>query len=228
MNETDESKSTMKIPECPKIYHILHLDRLHSVVSAGYLWSHAQAISRKAAGTDIGMTDIKNRRLNELTLKSYPGLFVGQCVPFYFCPRSIMLYIFHKRNISGLNYRGGQESIIHLEADLYASIDWAKQNNLRWAFTTSNAGAYTFEDYNDLQELPLINWKAVQATDWRQEEIKRQKQAEFLVENRFSWHLIDRIGVYSTAWRSDVKKVISGIPKCAHRPSVEVRYDWYY
>ncbi|MBE0347362.1 DarT ssDNA thymidine ADP-ribosyltransferase family protein [Pseudoalteromonas peptidolytica] len=36
---------------------------------------------------------IKQRCLTELTLSSYPDLFVGQCVPFYFCPRSIMLYV---------------------------------------------------------------------------------------------------------------------------------------
>ena len=43
------------------------------------------------------MNSIKQRRLNS-TLNSYPNLRVGDCVPFYFCPRSIMLYLIHQAN----------------------------------------------------------------------------------------------------------------------------------
>jgi hypothetical protein len=73
----------------------------------------------------IGMNNIKQRRLTELTLDSHPGLYVGQCAPFYFCPRSVMLYLIHKRNPE-LAYKGGQEPIVHLEADLRDAVAWAK------------------------------------------------------------------------------------------------------
>ena len=64
------------------------------------------------------MNQIKERRLKELTLSSHPGLHVGDCVPFYFCPRSIMLYLIYRANHPELAYRGGQKPIVHLEADL--------------------------------------------------------------------------------------------------------------
>jgi CxxC-x17-CxxC domain-containing protein len=38
------------------------------------------------------MNKIKERRL-KLPLSSHFNLFVGDCVPFYFCPRSVMLYV---------------------------------------------------------------------------------------------------------------------------------------
>lgn len=73
----------------------------------------AKIIAQNAIGTTIGMNTIKQRRLTELTLSSYPDLFVGQCVPFYFCPRSIMLYVIHRADSEELAYKGGQEPIIH-------------------------------------------------------------------------------------------------------------------
>lgn len=112
----------MHVPTQPKIYHIVHVDRLTSILSSNGLLCDAKIIAQNAAGTTIGMNTIKQRRLNELTLESYPDLHVGQCVPFYFCPRSIMLYVIHKADNDELIYKGGQEPIIHLQADLYDSV----------------------------------------------------------------------------------------------------------
>ena len=65
-----------------------------------------------------------------------------------------------------LEYAEGQEPIIHLEADLRESIAWANDSRRRWAFTTSNAGSYYFEDFSDLNRLDKINWDAVNASKW--------------------------------------------------------------
>lgn len=120
------------------------------------------------------------------------------CVPFYFCPRSVMLYLIHRGNHPELDYRGGQAPILHFEADLHAMAAWAHAQQRRWAFTLSNAGSCFFEDRCDLVRLDEIDWAAVQARDWRS--CKEGKQAEFLVEYNSSWHLIERIGdMYSTA-----------------------------
>jgi len=129
-----------QVPNDPKIYHIVHVDRLSSI-AAGGLWCDAEVVRRSAPGTTIGMNAIKERRLNELTLASHPGLFVGECVPFYFCPRSIMLYLIYQRNHPDLAYRSGQGPIIHLESDLRQTVEWADTQGLRWAFTLGNAGS---------------------------------------------------------------------------------------
>jgi len=156
----------MPIPDQPKIYHILHVDRLASVLADDCLWSDKVAQQRASADTVIGMGGIKERRLKENRISSRPGLMVGDCVPFYFCPRSIMLYLIYQGNHSELGYRGGQGPIIHLEADLQHTVAEADRVGRRWAFTLSNAGSRYYEDRADLARLGEINWAAVAATKW--------------------------------------------------------------
>lgn len=168
------------------------------------------------------MTQIKERRATK-ALRSQPGLCVGDCVPFYFCPRSVMLYVIYKRNLAGLTYRRGQEPIVHLEADLHDAVRWADKKDRRWAFTTSNAGSSYFEDWCALPELRRIDWSAVAARNWQGS--KEEKQAEFLMEESFPWHLITRIGVYSEGMRQRAINVIAG---SVHVPPVEEKSEWYY
>jgi hypothetical protein len=214
--------TAVPVPPQPKIYHIAHVDRLSSIVVDGFLWCDAEVIRRAPAGTIIGMSSIKQRRLI-LPLGSHAGLHVGDCVPFYFCPRSVMLYLIYQGNHPELSYRGGQGPILHFESDLQATVAWANAQPARWAFTLSNAGSYFFEDRNDLAQLGEINWPAVQARDWRGH--KEGKQAEFLIEHCFPWHLIERIGVQS---RAVYGQVVNALPARGHRPAVEIRTDWYY
>jgi hypothetical protein len=218
----------MSVPVRPKIYHIVHADRLASIVADGLLCD-AVVLAQSKPGTTIGISGIKQRRLHELQLQSHPGLFVGQCVPFYFCPRSIMLYLIYRANYPDLDFKGGQGAIVHLECDLYKAVAWAEQNHLRWAFTLSNAGACYLEDRATLAQLVEINWDAVAATKWAgvgiSPQIKEGKQAEFLVESHFPWHLVERIGVLTAGVAQQVGAAMHG---AGHRPVVEIRRDWYY
>ena len=222
-------------PDASKIYHIVHVDRLPSIIADGGLLCDAEIVRRAAAdpehdmGTTIGMGSIKQRRLNELTLTSHPDLYVGQCVPFYFCPRSIMLYLIHRANDPELTYRGGQGPIVHLELDLGAAVKWANQTGRRWAFTLSNAGARYFEDRASLADLREIDWDAVQARLWSgkgiAQSVKEGKQAEFLMERFSSWELVIRIGVKSQNVYGQVREFIQA---AGHKPHVEIKPDWYY
>jgi hypothetical protein len=211
-------------PENPKIYHILHVDRLASVITSGRLFPDAVMAHREDAGTVIGMSDIKERR-RSLPLKSHPGLYVGDCVPFYFCPRSVMLFIYFCNNHPNLAYRGGQSPIIHLEADLRTVVQKADEHRIRWAFTLSNAGAMYFEDRCNLEQLTEINWEAVKARDWGRSDIKEAKQAEFLIEKSFPWPFVERIGVYSPQMQTTVQDILK---HSTQKPVVEVKTEWYY
>ena len=213
------------VPPQPKIYHIAHVDRLPSIVADGFFWCDAEVVRRAPAGTTIGMSSIKQRRLNELRLSSHPDLHVGDCVPFYICPRSVMLYLIYQGNHQELTYRGGQGPILHFEADLHAAIAWANAQAARWAFTNSNAGSRYFEDYSDLAHLDKIDWNAVQATQWVK--CKEGKQAEFLLEHRFPWHLVERIGVCNQEIYQQVIGILSA-HQDKHQPVIEIRRDWYY
>jgi ssDNA thymidine ADP-ribosyltransferase, DarT len=211
------------VPVQPKIYHIVHIDKLASISRDGYLWSDS-AMSEHQSGTSIGMEKIKQRRLLR-PISCHNNLHVGECVPFYFCSRSIMLFVIHCANHSDLAYRGGQIPIIHLEADLHRSIQWAETYKKRWAFSLSNAAALYTEFRRRMDQLIEVDWHAVAATDFRPTEVQEAKQAEFLVEHSFPWHLFERIGVYS---QDIVLKVADVLQGTKHRPRVEIKREWYY
>lgn len=134
-----------------------------------------------------------------------------------------MLYLLYKGNHASLTYSDGQDHIIHLEADLKKTVSWAQRTKRRWVFTLQNAAKSGFEDRNDLSDLGDVDWHAVQAKRWT--DCKDGKQAEFLIEERFPWTLVTRIGVLS----GTVCRTVSlAIQKSDHKPVVEVRPEWYY
>ncbi|MBA2491155.1 MAG: DUF4433 domain-containing protein [Gammaproteobacteria bacterium] len=211
-------------PAQPKIYHITHVDNLPSILADGGLWSDAELIARGGPAASIGMGGIKQRRLG-LPVECHPGDRVGDYVPFYFCPRSIMLFLIHCANHPELANRDGQGPILHLEADLHETIDWAESEARRWAFSLSNAGAVYTEFRHERDQLDEVNWPAVMATDFRDQQIKEAKQAELLVHGFFPWTLVRRIGVHSGAVQQRVSRVLM---QTAHRPIIEVQRRWYY
>lgn len=201
----------------------MHVDNLASIVADGHLWADAAMVQRQG-GTVIGMGSIKRRRLG-LPVSCHTGLHVGDCVPFYFCSRSIMLFVIHCANHPELAYRGGQQPIIHLEADMHQVVHWARVEGRRWAFSLSNAGASYTQFGARLDQLGEVNWGGVAATDFRPADVKEAKQAEFLVEQSFPWHLVERVGIHSQVIAPRVASAMQG---GAHRPRVEVKRDWYY
>jgi hypothetical protein len=136
-----------------------------------------------------------------------------------------MLYVIHCANHPELAYRGGQGPILHLEADLNQTVQWARANGRRWAFSLSNAGAFYTQFRGRLDELDQIGWDGVAARDFRASDVKEAKQSEFLMEQSFPWHLVERIGLHSAAI---APRVASAMQRHDHRPKVEIQPTWYY
>lgn len=211
------------VPTAPKIYHITHVSNLASIVASGGLLSDAQLAQQPgAAPSVIGMARLKQRRFS-LPVSCHLGDCVADYVPFYFCARSVMLYLIHRGNHPDVAFQGGQEGVVHLEAALDDVVAWAGQQDVRWAISLSNASSTYAEFRSDIQGLGELDWSAITATQWsgRQE----AKQAEFLVHTGFPWDLFRRIGVHSRPVAQEVGRILTSAP---HRPVVEVKRDWYY
>ncbi len=136
-----------------------------------------------------------------------------------------MLYVIHCANHPDLSYRGGQDPIVHLEADLRQVVEWAEDNGVRWAFSLSNAGARYTEFRSSLEDLEELDWIAIGARDFRDPDVKERKQAEFLVYEFFPLCLVERIGVRTAATQSSASRTLSG---AGYRLPVEVRPEWYF
>ena len=212
------------VPASPKIYHITHLANLPQMVDEA-LWSDSERLRRGLDCTIVGMKEIKRRRLEELTVSCHPTTKVGEYVPFYFCARSIMLYLLYRGNHPDISYGGGQGPIVHLEADLHTVIRWAAAKHVRWAFSRTNAGARYTSFVNELDKLGTLDWDAIAANDWTAPTVKEHKQAEFLVEQRFPWKLVERIGVID---ETIALNVTEQLVDADHKPEVVVQRNWYY
>ena len=128
-------------------------------------------------------------------------------------------------NHPDLTYHGGQQSILHLQADLDVVLRWAEAGGRRWAFSKGNAGTRYAEFFNDPAQLDRLDWGAIAATTWRDPDIKEGKQAEFLMHGSFPWELIEHVGVGNAKVEEQVATLISGAD---HQPVVAVKPAWYY
>ena len=212
-------------PRRPKVYHITHVDNLPAIVAESHLVSDREMIHRGGPEQTIGMSSIKRRRVDVLHVDCHPRTRVGDYVPFYFCPRSVMLYVIHMANHPELAYRGGQGPIVHLEADLHRVIAWADDENRPWAFSLSNAGSYYAEFRSRVNDLDELDWEAIRNRDFRDPEVKEAKQAEFLVHGTFPFWLFDRLGVRSRGMVGRAEAALQGLDPS---PAVELRAQWYY
>jgi len=213
-------------PAHPKIYHITHIDNLASIVALDRIESDSRRIQKGNGQTSIGMTAIKRRRLDEIAVSCHRNTMVGEYVPFYFCPRSIMLYILHMGNRVDLtHYHRGQAPVLHLQADMDAAINWANQNGVSWAFSDRNAGSYCADFYNSRDDLDKINWEAVESTNFRDPLVKEGKQAEFLLHNSCPWGLVEKIGVFNERIRNQTIDILQA---ARHKPVVTIEKAWYY
>ncbi len=134
----------MTVPAQPKLYHIAHVDRLTSIVADQWIWCDREVVRRAPPGTTIGMSDNKSAAgSRSWLLSSHPDLHVGDCMPFYFCPRSVMLYLVYRAITRGF-LTGVARVHRSFEADLIETVEWADAQRRRLPFTLSNAGALLF------------------------------------------------------------------------------------
>lgn len=143
--------------------------------------------------------------------------------------RPCIYHITHVNNLQSIIHDGGlwSDAKILQRGGPPAAIGMStiKARRARWAFTLSNAGATYAEFCNRPDQLAEIDWAAVSAKDVRNPDVKEGKQAEFLIHEFFPWHLVQRMGVLSTAVQARALHTLAPTP---HRPAVEVRPDWYF
>jgi hypothetical protein len=202
-------------PEKILIYHITDVANLPSILMENGLHSDAVMANRNAE--IIGFDHIKKRRLKEIPVPCCEWRRVGEFVPFYFCPRSPMLFTINRGNTG--RPANCQKSIVHLVSTMAAGIATGKA----WAISSGNAGAYHTTFFSSLEALDQLDWEAIRATHWQGKQ--HQKSAEFLVAEHFPWTAIQKIGCQNS---TTADKVTILLADNAHRPAVEIKTNWYY
>lgn len=197
------------------VYHITDLANLAGIVAGGGLRS--DVAMDESNPEVIGYDHIKRRRATEIRVDCCGNRFVGEFVPFYFCPRSPMLFTVNKGNTG--RPPGCQRSILHLVSTVGAALKMESD----WAISDGNGGAFHTLFYKDLKELANLDWAAIRATSWQG--VTHQKSAEFLVADFFPWKAFHQIGCHNSEMAALVSAVLD---ESSHRPVISVEPAWYY
>jgi len=121
---------------------------------------------------------------------------IGEYVPFYFTPRSIMLYNIVTGYRAPVVPQRQREEIVVIRCliDHLANLD-------RWFFTDGQANDSETYHYNNLKYLSQIDWDCIQNSDFSKSDgdydRPRRYQAEFLVHNSVPVDYIESICVHN-------------------------------
>ncbi len=204
------------------IYHITHIRNFSSILEQGGLWCDGIAEDRRLADVDIAHAHIKARRKRKKVPVGSGGC-LADYVPFYFAPRSPMLYAIDRGAVQG--YRGGQTSVLHL----VTSTEAIARRGLAYVFSDGHAVMALSDFFDDLRLLDAIDWEIMRARFWadtdEDPDRKRRRQAEFLVHLFVPWDLFTEIAVVKQDIGREVQELLLGQD---HRPDVRVRQEWYY
>ena len=204
------------------IYHITHIRNLPAILRDGYLWCDNECRARRPDAVGIAHAHIKQRRANRPVPLGRGGT-LADYVPFYFAPRSPMLYAVHKGNVK--DYNEGQEPILHLVAE----AEEVAARNLPFVFTNGHAEMLTCTFYEQLADLDKVDWGIMKATFWNDSASdgarKWRRQAEFLAHQSFPVSLVKGIGVISKTQAVAVQRILA---KLKIQIPVAARPLWYY
>lgn len=170
----------------------------------------------------IAHQHIKDRRARRQVPVSSGGT-LAHYVPFYFAPRSPMLFAISTGNIIG--YEEGQCAVVYL----VSSVERILEVNRPFCFTDGHADMAVSNYYNDVSQLDHIDWPLMESQYWNDtmydSDRKRRRQAEFLVHRFFPLTLVDEIGVFDANFQTVVRETMAKVP-CEF--AVNVHRKWYY
>ncbi len=212
----------MTYPVPTSIYHITHIANLASILAAGGLGCKAGMANKQHV--DVSHYDLQERRRRrEVTCA--PGGNLHDYVPFYFAPRSPMLYALYRGNVAG--YDGGQTPLVYL----VSSVQEVTSQGLPFVFTDGHPIMAFSKFYAEVEALDRIAWDVMVGTYWNDTaefpNRKQLKQAEFLVHQTFPWQAIELLAVRSSTAKTQVERVLSTAPQRFTKP-VHLMPGWYF
>lgn len=202
------------------IYHITHIDNLPMILDAGGLFSDTRKATLPALPTSIAYEDIKEKRARKMVTCGPAGC-VADYVPFYFAPKSPMLYTISRGNIQGRK----ESDIVYL----VSTVEHVCGRGLGYIFTDGHPIMAFTSFYDSLNNLDQVDWQLMESNYWNDiatdMDRKRRRQAEFLVRDFFP---LDLVGLVATS-NEHVRKSVASLLECLPgTPAVAVKREWYY
>lgn len=222
------------MPNPVRLFHITAIDNLRAICQRNELVSKNAGASSGINYQNIAHASIQTTRATKLVMDP-PGGNIHDYVPFYFAPRSPMLFTINNGNVDGCSLK--QDDILHFET----TVDRAIQNNPKFVFYDRNAAIAFSEAFTDLSLLPTkIAWDLItegprldgfcqyfQSVPTKEKYIDRmeRRQAEFLLKDAVDLSAITCIGVVNESKAEIVRKILT---ETGINMPVEVKKSWYF
>lgn len=203
----------------PPIYHFTDIANLKGIFEAGELRCHRIA----PTAVDVGNRSIKaNRRRRSVGCG--PCGMVGDYVPFYYAPRSPMLFSIKCGNVDGVS--SDQRRLVYL----VSSTEAIYSAGLPCVFSDGNAATMITTFRDDPADLRTeVDWQLMKERIWRNTpedpDRVRRRMAEFLVHETVPLQLIGQVAVLSGPARRYVA-ALAAEQRC--KAAVVIRSSWYF
>lgn len=203
--------------------HFTHVRNLPGILAAGYL--HADSLVDRSSALRVEAADLAVkaiRQRNRVTVRPYGC--VADYAPFYFAPRSPMLYKLAKGSVP--TYAEGEEPLVYL----VSTVEAIAATGAACLFSDGNCASTVTQFFDDLALLDsAVDWAVMRATMWNNTaddpDRMRRRMAEFLVHKQVPIMCLAEIAVRSKIIEQRVESILT-----THNVNlpVRVRPGWYY
>lgn len=188
------------------IYHFTRVENLATIVEHGLL---ADTFAAEHLQIEVGNRNIKDARTRR-RVPIGPGGVVADYVPFYYAPRSPMMYAIYKGNVP--TYTDGCDRLIYLVSSL-ESLWLAGADAVG---TDRNARLDLAEFYQaPVDVVGAVDWPLMLSEYWNSTaedpDRRERRQAEFLVHRHVPWSLIDSVCAHSPEVARSVQAVLADV-----------------
>ncbi|MBR4836911.1 MAG: DUF4433 domain-containing protein [Bacteroidales bacterium] len=179
-----------------------HIENIPHILQYGIV--HYSSPNRNQNFISIGDKSLIDFRSTKSVYVGNKTIVLGDFIPFYFGVRMPMLYVIqHGGNF--VEKARKAEEIVYVAVSLNEVVE----NNFLFYFSDGHAtdSLTTFYDKRSISNLPsIIDWKAVTAQYWAgdgiETDLKRRKQAEFLVKEDIPASFIIGFACYNVTSKS--------------------------
>jgi len=187
-------------PEAARIFRITHVRNVPWILDHGL---HCQTSNLADPNfVPIGMPDLIEKRATRIVPLA-PGGPLGDYVPFYFTPWSIMMF----------NIKTGHNNVIQRPnaeiAILVSSLPRLNELRVLFLFTSGHAYMQESEYFDDLANLSRIDWDLLKRRDFKRDPEDPGKlgryQAEALVHRHLPIEALLGIACYDSATQTGLE-----------------------
>lgn len=161
-------------PQKALIFRIVHIDNVPWILRNGGLYARSSPWQDRNY-VSIGSAELIGKRMQR-QVPLPPGGTLGDYVPFYFTPFSMMMYNI-KTGYNGVTKRPNRDIVIFV-----SSIHRLAEAGLPFVFTNGHAYMIEADFYNQVADLDKIDWPLLQKRDFQRDQNDFYKQFRYQAE----------------------------------------------